>query len=113
MSAPHVPDIENPDEMVTMTRRDAVNLAIAAERGEALTAWIAATALFGHTRPGNTLEYMPTPEPWTTKSFIRDFVAWTSGREAMAPGCAERLREWGMEEAGQRMGRAAESLGLT
>jgi hypothetical protein len=112
MSGPVFPVIENPDELITMTRSDAVNLAISAERGEALAAWIASTALLGHTRPGNTLDYMPTPEPWSAQAFIRDFVAWTSGREQYAPGCADRLREWGTHEAGQRMDRVADKLGL-
>jgi len=113
MNEPIFPVIENPDELVTMTRSEAVNLAISAQRGEALSAWIAATALLGHTKPGHTLEYMPTAEAWSAGAFIRDFVAWTSGRENLAPGCADRLREWGMVESGLRMTRVSNDLGLS
>lgn len=98
------------DDTVTMSRSEAVALAIAAGRGEALAAWIATTALLGHSRPGSTLDYMPPPEPWSTQAFIRDFVAWTSGRDKYAPGCADRLREWGLEESALRMDRATAAL---
>jgi hypothetical protein len=112
MSGPAFPQIDDPDEPVTMTRAQAVNLAISAERGEALSNWIATTALFGHARPGNTLDYAHHIEEWTAEAFVRDFVAWTSGRERFAPGCADRLREWGMAEAGIRSGRIMQELGL-
>lgn len=111
-AGPQFPVIENPDEPVTMTRSQAVNLAISAERGQALEAWIAATSLLGHSRPGNTLDYMHDETPGSADAFVRDFVAWTSGRDKYAPGCEERLREWGMHEAGIRAGRVAELLGL-
>ena len=104
--------IDNPDEPVTLTRGQLFDLAIAAERGQALAGWIAATSLVGHSRPGNTLDYMPAAEPGSGDAFVRDFVAWTSGRFDYAPGCEDRLREYGMQEAANRAGRVAEELGL-
>ena len=94
-----------------MTRAQAANLIVSAQRGEALQTWIATTTLLGHTRPGHTLEYVHVEE-WTAMAFVRDFVAWTSGRKSLAPGCEERLREWGMVEARERMTVAADALGL-
>lgn len=99
------------DDMVSVPRAELEAIFIQAQRGSALEAWIATTALLGHTRPGHSLEYIHTEE-WSAMAFVRDFVAWTSGRTSLAPGCEQRLREWGMEEAGNRMNLAAESLGL-
>jgi hypothetical protein len=91
------------DDMVTIPREVLVAAYESAQRGDALAAWVAATAQLGHASPGSTLDYMPTPEPRTHQAFVHDFVAWTSGRKSFAPGCAERLRAWGAEEARLRL----------
>ena len=88
MSGPEFVNVENPDELVTMTRAQAANLIVSAQRGEALQTWIATTTLLGHTRPGHTLEYVHVEE-WTAMAFVRDMV-----------------------EARERMTVAADALGL-
>ena len=62
--------------------------------GEAVLNWINATATLGHASPGNTLDYVPLSRcNLIGEQVLRDFVAWTSGRTDLAPGCDERLRE--------------------
>jgi hypothetical protein len=62
--------------------------------GESLLSWMSAVTRLGHSSPASTLDY--TKDPWNVDSpfplIVRDFVAWTSGREELAPGCEERLR---------------------
>jgi hypothetical protein len=87
------------DEMVTVPRAALEAAFEAAQRGDVLAGWISATAQLGHASPGMSLDYMPTPEPFSAQAFVHDFVAWTSGRKSFAPGCEERLRKWGIEEA--------------
>ena len=48
----------------------------------------ATVELLGHASPGSALDY------WHADSFVRDFVAWTSGRKHMAEGCEERVRQY-------------------
>lgn len=58
--------------------------------GEQLLNWINVTSTLGHTTPGHSLEYIPpSGEIW--RDMLRDFVAWTSGRKGLAPGCDDRL----------------------
>lgn len=91
------------EETVTLPIEQARALAAAAMYGDALMGWIASTALTGHASPGSTLDYVQ-PEAWSGQAFVADFVAWTSGRKHMRPDCEDRLREWGMTQATQRMG---------
>ena len=80
-------------DTVTFRRDEATSLLINAARGLALSNWIASTVLLGHASPGSTLDYVHV-EPGTDAAFLKDFVAWTSGRKTLAPGCDDRLREW-------------------
>jgi hypothetical protein len=58
--------------------------------GHSLLNWINMTAMLGHTRPGNSLDYVgPSGNPWT--DLVYDFVAWTSGRDSHAPLAADSL----------------------
>lgn len=90
------------DDNVTMTRDQLRALAIAAERGLALDAWVANVVLLGHASPSGGLDYTH-PEEGSATAFIKDFVAWTCGRKHTAPGCEERLREFGAVEARARL----------
>ena len=98
------------DDTVTLSADEARALAAAAMYGNSLMGWIASTVQLGHASPGSTLDYIH-PEPWSSHAFVADFVAWTSGRKQTRPGCEERLREWGDEEAQQRTASAARRLG--
>ena len=70
------------------------------EVGQAFFGWLSAVARIGHDSPGSTLDYTVDPKWETPAPFImRDFVAWTSGRKHLAPGCEERLR--GLIEAAE------------
>jgi len=84
----------------TLGREEAAQLLQAAEHGTALANWITTTALLGHASPGSTLDYVHV-EPGTYAAFLKDFVAWTSGRKELAPGCDTRLREWGAAAIGK------------
>lgn len=60
--------------------------------GEALLSWVSTIKRLGHTNPSALLDYThPTGVIW--HDILRDFVAWTSGRTNLAPGCADRLRD--------------------
>ena len=96
-------------DTVTLTKEQAAALLISAQRGDALAGWISTTALLGHTSPAGALDYLH-PQPGTAQAFVADFVAWTSGRKDMAPGCEVRLREWGMDEYRERMSSVADRL---
>ena len=87
---------------ITLPRAEVEALLLAAQRGSALEGWIAATAQLMHASPGSTLDYMH-PQPGSAGAFVQDFVAWTSGRGDMSPGCEDRLRGWGLKEARLRM----------
>lgn len=84
------------DDDVTFTREQATALLIAAERGMALQNWLDTTQLLGHTTPAGSLDYVH-PEEGSAGAFVKDFVAWTSGRRHLAPGCEERLREFAQD----------------
>lgn len=66
--------------------------------GAALWSWVAAVNRLGHANPGSTLDYTTgltedldaSAADW----IVRDFVAWTSGRKHLVPGCEERLRSY-------------------
>lgn len=64
--------------------------------GTVLLNSIGTTLTLGHTRPGNTLDYTrPHDESdHISLHIVRDFIAWTSGRVSLAPGCEERQRAW-------------------
>lgn len=66
--------------------------------GAALWSWVAAVNRHGHASPASTLDYttcVPGDLDASAATFIvRDFVAWTSGRKHLAPGCEERLRSY-------------------
>ncbi len=62
--------------------------------GEAVLKWMNAVTQLGHESPASTLDYTTNAASLDLGSLIvRDFVAWTSGRVEMAPGCQERMRE--------------------
>jgi hypothetical protein len=97
------------NDTVTLDRKDAQALLNMALIGNAVQAFVANCAMFGHASPAGTLDYWHA-EPWTADAFVKDFVAWTSGRRHMAEGCEDRLREWGLEEARIRMNRVGELI---
>lgn len=88
------------NDTVTLDRKDAQNLLNKALLGDAVQAIIANCAMLDYSHA----------EPGTHAAFVEDFVAWTSGRRHMAPGCEDRLREWGLEEARIRMERVSAEL---
>lgn len=62
--------------------------------GEAVLRMSTATAQLGHASPGSTLDYLPHVITGSVPvDYIHDFVAWTSGRKHLRPGCEERIRE--------------------
>lgn len=66
--------------------------------GKALLNWVATTVQVGHSSPGMTLDYVHLDDSLGDESaaplIVRDFVAWTSGRQHLAEGAEERLRRW-------------------
>ena len=81
--------------------------------GRSLLNWINMTAVLGHTRPGNSLDYIGhAGTPWS--DLVHDFVAWTSGRDRFAPSAAESLTAY-MHESGwsrEVMNGVAADLGM-
>lgn len=80
--------------------------------GQAFLTATASTVILGHKSPAGTLDYTTdTPHLWTR--FPRDFIAWTSGRTSLAPGCDERLTSFMTESGWMRhsLSGAADVLG--
>lgn len=62
------------------------------EIGVSLVSWVHVVETLGHTSPASSLDYIASGTTGISGEIVRDFVAWTSGRTNMAPGCADRLR---------------------
>jgi hypothetical protein len=60
--------------------------------GQAVVTWVSVVAQLGHSSPADSLDYVRgNGNPWD--EYLRDFIAWTSNREHLSPGCEERLRQ--------------------
>lgn len=78
-----------------MTRRvgktDFLNFEVYAI-GQTLLNTINSVVVLGWSSPGSSLDY--THDNGTVgNDLVRDFIAWTSGRKALAPGCEDKLRQ--------------------
>lgn len=66
--------------------------------GKALLNMVVVTVQLGHVSPGMSLDYIHLNDIEEGESaapmIVRDFVAWTSGRQHLAEGAEERLRAW-------------------
>lgn len=61
--------------------------------GATLISAIGVTFRHGHASPASTLDYVPDDFESGAANIVYDFVAWTSGRRDMRPGCVDRLRQ--------------------
>lgn len=100
-------------DTVTVDREHLRIVLLAATRGMALENAIATTCALGHSSPGGLLDYTKHRGDHSAEDFVRDFIAWTSGRKRLAPGCEERLREFGGAILPSVMESMADKLGLT
>ena len=67
--------------------------------GTTLLNIVATVQRHGHASPGSTLDYMTgldllDGEESAAGHILRDFIAWTSGRKALSPGCDDRLKAY-------------------
>lgn len=95
----------------TVPTPSAVDLALI---GAAVLNSVCTTFHIGHASPGMTLDYLHSldtlgDDESAAPTIVRDFVAWTSGREDVVPGARDRLEQfivasgWYREQVG-RMG---------
>lgn len=96
---------------VTIPRETFLMLMEYAQRAEAFAGIVAACVQLGHDNPGATLDYVHGVEPGSPKAWAVDYTAWVARRPARAPGCEERLRDWGAEEARIRAARLSQAMG--
>lgn len=65
--------------------------------GAALLSHATNTIRLGHVTPAETLDYTGAVldgEDSAAPAIVRDFVAWTSRRQDVAPGAEQRIRDW-------------------
>lgn len=86
--------------------------------GHAFLNYIGMVQVLGHTRPGNSLDYVPDeardPFGLNASQMVQDFVVWTSGRKQHGPLAETRLRNF-IEESGwlrSQMNSVGEALGM-
>lgn len=77
--------------------------------GEAVINAAVTVAQLGHSSPASVLDYLPSGLVGSAPhDFLYDFIAWTSGRKHLRPGCEDRIRNEIREGGWQQL--AAERL---
>jgi hypothetical protein len=81
-------DLTDKYQQTTLTNYEVLEL------GAALLSWMLTVERLGHASPASVLDYTGNTDMFDSPSplIVRDFVAWTSGRKDVVPGCEERLR---------------------
>lgn len=98
-------------DTVTLTRGQAQALLALAQKGQALANAVVTTVVLGQSSPAALLDYAH-PAEGSEAAFVLDFIAWSSGRKSLTPGCEARLREWGAAHAPTAVDALAVDLGL-
>lgn len=85
---------ETAESVLTLPAGGIITVAELVGIGAAVLDAVCNVEMLGHASPAATLDYLGREAGWSCADIVTDFVAWTSGRTNMRPGCEERLREY-------------------